>query len=197
MIPMLRVETTLSTSRRVKTRDKDLVKIKDNRAESSINQKMLKIMIHLVTGFKVPEVVSNNTNRNKVADKATNNIIRKANKTNLVEITVKDRICKAVTSSQECRINPNFCLTSKISSKSIRVNLRSSWWMSFKSMDQSWRLSLLDKEVGQEVSKPFFRVFNRSNNNKIVNSSRRKTTEETIDNINKSNMVNSKTHKPT
>ena len=71
--------------------------------------------------------------------------------------------------------------------------------MSFKFMDQSWQLSLLDKmAVDQEVSKPFFRAFNRSSNNKIDNSSSHKITEETTDNINKNNMVvNSKTNKLT
>lgn len=131
MTPIVRAETTLNTSRRVnkRPRDKELVKIKDNRAESSINQKVLKITMHLAIEFKVPElVVNNNTNRNKeVADKDTKKTIRKASKINQEGNMLKDRICKALTSSLECKIYPNFCLTSKISRMSIRVNLRSSW----------------------------------------------------------------------
>ena len=126
----IRVETILNTNRRVKirTRDKELVKIKDNRAESNINQKMLKITIHLAIEFKVADlVVNNNTNRNKEVAKETNNIIRKASKINREGNTKKDRICKAVTRTPECNKTYHFCLTSKISRMSIRVNSRSSW----------------------------------------------------------------------
>lgn len=127
----IRVETILNTNRRVKikTRDKDLVKIKDHRAESNINQKMLKITIPLETEFKVPDlVVNNNTNRNKeVADRETKRIIiRKASKINQEGNILKDRICKALTRILGCKIY-HFCLTSKISRMSTRVNLRSSW----------------------------------------------------------------------
>lgn len=128
----IRVETILNTNRRVKikTRDKELVKIKDHRAESNINQKMLKITIPLEIEFKVPDlVVNNNTNRNKeVADRETKRIIiRKASKINQEGNILKDRICKAaLTRILGCKIY-HFCLTSKISRMSTRVNLRSSW----------------------------------------------------------------------
>lgn len=122
--------TISNTNRRVKikTRDKDLVKPKDNRAESSINQKMLKITILLEIGFKVADlVVNSNINRNKVAAKATKIIIRKAIKIRLEDSTIKDRICKAATKIQECNKIYHFYLISKISRTSIRVNSRSSW----------------------------------------------------------------------
>lgn len=197
----IRVETILNTNRRVKikTRDKDLVKIKDNRAESNINQKMLKITIHQEIEFKVADLVVNNTNRNKEVAKETNNIIRKASKINQEGNTLKDRICKAETKTLECNKTYHFCLTSKISRMSIRVNSRSFWWMFFKYMDQSWQLSLLDKMAqDREVFKPFFRAFNRSNNNRTVNSSSNRITEETTGTINKSSMVaNSKINRLT
>ena len=71
--------------------------------------------------------------------------------------------------------------------------------MSFKFMDQSWQLSLLDKMAqDREASKPFYRAFNRSNNNRIVNSSSPKIMEETTGTINRSSMVvSSKIHRLT